>query len=135
MKILILNGSPRGKGLISRMLSVMAEGSPQSWRRSARSTGKQTANPSLYGMHELPQPEFLCTTRRRRAAHPSEDTMGRCTDSRLPLLLGQHERLSESIVRPHGIWHDGREFLGDATGDAQRKKSCHCQHLFHTVAV
>lgn len=25
MKILILNGSPRGKGLISRMLSVMAE--------------------------------------------------------------------------------------------------------------
>ncbi len=34
MKILILNGSPRCQGLISRMLDIMAEEAQHTWRRS-----------------------------------------------------------------------------------------------------
>ena len=89
MKILILNGSPRCQGLISRMLDIMAE--------EARIRGAEVEAISIHklqvrpctGMHGLPQPAGLCPTRRRCAAHASKDTMGRRADCRITLLLGK----------------------------------------------
>ena len=109
MKILILNGSPRCQGLISRMLDIMAE--------EARIRGAEVEAISIHKlqvrpctrMHGLPQPAGLCPTRRRCAAHASKDTMGRRADCRITLLLGKHERTSESSVRPHRVRHDGRK--------------------------
>ena len=94
MKILILNGSPRCQGLISRMLDIMAE--------EARIRGAEVEAISIHKLQ-------VCPTRRRCAAHASKDTMGRRADCRFTLLLGKYERTSESSVRPHRVRHDGRK--------------------------
>lgn len=109
MKILILNGSPRCQGLISRMLDIMAE--------EARIRGAEVEAISIHKLQVRPctgcmacRSRQACVLPRRRcAAHASKDTMGRRADCRITLLLGKHERTSESSVRPHRVRHDGRK--------------------------
>lgn len=106
MKILILNGSPRCQGLISRMLDIMAE--------EARIRGAEVEAISIHKLQVRPCTGCMACRSRQACVLPEDDAQRTLqkiqrADCRITLLLGKHERTSESSVRPHRVRHDGRK--------------------------
>lgn len=109
MKILILNGSPRCQGLISRMLDIMAE--------EARIRGAEVEAISIHKLQVRPCTGCMACRSRQACVLPEDDAQRTLQKIQWadvlivgsPLLLGKHERTSESSVRPHRVRHDGRK--------------------------
>lgn len=90
------------------MLDIMAE--------EARIRGAEVEAISIHKLQVRPVQDAWLAAAGRPVSYPKtmrsarfKDTMGRRADCRITLLLGKHERTSESSVRPHRVRHDGRK--------------------------
>ncbi len=134
-KILIINGSPRKNGNISKMLEAIKE-----------ETEKQGANVSAVHVHDLQvRPCNGCMSCRKNLAcvlpedgaqsHAPVNKLVRRAGYRRPVLLGKLAGRIKNPVRPHRLRDDGRKPERDSPTATQGEKSHHREYLHDSLPV
>jgi multimeric flavodoxin WrbA len=102
MNILIINGSPRKKGLISQMLSIMQE--------EAETRGDTVEMVYTNDLTVKPCKGCMACRTKEKCVLAEDDSQRVLKMMHYhhggTLLLGQHPWTDETDVRPSGVWHD-----------------------------
>ena len=134
MNILMINGSPRKKGLISQMLGIM--------REEAEKRGDTVEMVYTNDLTVKPCTGCMACRKKEKCVLAEDDSqrvlkMMQQADAIImgcTLLLGQYPRADETDVRPSGLWHDARYSTLSRASDERQEVYPH-QHMHHSMAL